>query len=95
MATANAINHHLHVANRPTIQQRQYDIALISEMYHTASLYHDDVIDKADLRRGKESANKRWGEKASVFGGNFVLATSYAKLAKLRDPKVICQDVVK
>lgn len=91
MAMAEAVNNHLGVANDQgsDIERRQYEIALISEMYHTASLYHDDVIDKAELRRGKDSANLRWGEKTSIFGGNYVIATSNVMLAKLRDPKVI------
>lgn len=89
MAMAEAVNHHLQVGNTSAIERRQYEIALISEMYHTASLYHDDVIDKAELRRGKDSANLLWGDKTSIFGGNYVIATSNIMLAKLRDPKVI------
>lgn len=41
----------------------QQTIAMISEMIHTASLIHDDIIDGADTRRGKPSVNKLWGEK--------------------------------
>lgn len=36
---------------------------MISEMIHTASLVHDDVIDDSDTRRGKNTINKVWGEK--------------------------------
>lgn len=41
----------------------QRSIAMISEMIHTASLVHDDVIDDSDTRRGKNTINKVWGEK--------------------------------
>lgn len=41
----------------------QRTIAMISEMIHTASLVHDDVIDGSDERRGKRSINEVWGEK--------------------------------
>lgn len=36
---------------------------MIAEMIHTASLVHDDVIDKADTRRGKPTVNARWGNR--------------------------------
>uniref|UniRef100_A0A672K2J1 Prenyl (decaprenyl) diphosphate synthase, subunit 1 n=1 Tax=Sinocyclocheilus grahami TaxID=75366 RepID=A0A672K2J1_SINGR len=41
----------------------QRSIAMISEMIHTASLVHDDVIDDSDTRRGKNTINKVWGER--------------------------------
>lgn len=36
---------------------------MVSEMIHTASLVHDDVIDESDLRRGRPTANARWGNR--------------------------------
>jgi hypothetical protein len=45
----------------------QYRIAMIAEMIHTASLVHDDVIDKADTRRGKPTVNARWGNRQVSF----------------------------
>lgn len=36
---------------------------MVTEMIHTASLIHDDIIDGADTRRGKPSVNKIWGER--------------------------------
>ena len=44
------------------------------ELIHTASLLHDDVVDDANLRRGRTSSNKLWGNKASVLVGDFMLA---------------------
>lgn len=41
----------------------QRAVAMISEMIHTASLVHDDVIDGSDKRRGKGTINEIWGEK--------------------------------
>lgn len=41
----------------------QRSIAMISEMIHTASLVHDDVIDDSDTRRGKNTINQVWGER--------------------------------
>ena len=50
MAMAEAVNTHLEVETNETLQRKQYEVAMISEMYHTSSLYHDDVIDNAEIR---------------------------------------------
>jgi len=42
---------------------KQRQIALFSEMVHSASLVHDDVIDQSDFRRGKPSVNALWNHK--------------------------------
>lgn len=50
------------------VQASQRSIAVITEMIHTATLLHDDVIDDANSRRGKQTVNHIWGErKVSVF----------------------------
>lgn len=46
-----------------TILNQQRQIALFSEMVHSASLVHDDVIDQSDYRRGKPSVNALWNHK--------------------------------
>ena len=58
------------------------------EMYHTASLYHDDVIDNADIRRGQPSVPAAWSTKHSVMGGDFVLATAYGMLSEIDNEEV-------
>mmetsp|Transcript_10093 Transcript_10093/g.18376 ORF Transcript_10093/g.18376 Transcript_10093/m.18376 type:complete len:397 (-) Transcript_10093:22-1212(-) len=69
--------------------ERQCRIAQISEMIHTASLLHDDVIDKSDARRGLKTINKLFGNKMAVLGGDFLLARASLTLARLEDPVVI------
>ena len=44
------------------------------EMTHLATLYHDDVIDEADTRRGVPSANDRWGNKVAILAGDYLFA---------------------
>lgn len=44
------------------------------QMIHTASLFHDDVIDVADARRGAPSANRAYGDKLAILAGDFLLA---------------------
>ncbi|WP_371618407.1 polyprenyl synthetase family protein [Streptomyces sp. NBC_00454] len=52
------------------------DAAVISELTHAASLYHDDVMDVARIRHGVPSANARWGNSVAVMAGNWLLATA-------------------
>lgn len=51
------------------------------ELIHTASLLHDDVVDGADARRGRASANARFGNSAAVLAGDLVLARGLALLS--------------
>lgn len=46
-----------------SLAESQKKIAMITEMLHTATLIHDDVIDASDTRRGKESINYVWGQR--------------------------------
>ena len=41
------------------LQRKQRQVSIISEMIHTASLVHDDILDKADTRRGKKAVNQK------------------------------------
>ena len=54
-------------------------LAAMIEFFHTATLLHDDVIDESALRRGRETANKIWGSKASILVGDY-LFTQYMQL---------------
>ena len=53
---------------------RRIQIAAAIELLHTATLMHDDVVDVADLRRGRPSANAIWGNRRAVLGGDFLYA---------------------
>ena len=75
-------------ADLEKLRVRQRQIGLISEMYHTASLVHDDVIDRADLRRGKPSLNKLWGQRRAVLAGDYTVAVSNLILGQMADPVV-------
>ncbi|WP_406200682.1 polyprenyl synthetase family protein [Kitasatospora sp. NBC_01560] len=54
--------------------------AAVAELVHLASLCHDDIMDGADTRRGRPSVHARWGERAAVLGGDWLLARA-AQLA--------------
>ncbi|MEA2014067.1 MAG: polyprenyl synthetase family protein [Thermodesulfobacteriota bacterium] len=67
---------------------RRFPLASVMEFIHTASLLHDDVIDHAVIRRGKPSANRVWGNSASVLVGDYLYSSSFAMLAEDGDQTV-------
>ncbi len=68
--------------------ERRYSLAAVMEFIHTASLLHDDVIDRADMRRGKNAANRVWGNSASVLVGDYLYSKAFKMLADDEDPAV-------
>jgi heptaprenyl diphosphate synthase len=57
--------------------------AVVVELTHLATLYHDDVMDEADVRRGVASINSRWGNSVAVLTGDFLFARASAIVAEL------------
>ena len=53
------------------------------ELVHLGSLYHDDVMDESDLRRGVETVNARWGNLQAILAGDFLLAKASEIAASL------------
>jgi octaprenyl-diphosphate synthase len=68
---------------------RAVRLACVVELLHTATLIHDDVVDAAPLRRGRPSANARWGDDASVLVGDHLYAKSFAMLVRDNDRGVM------
>lgn len=65
---------------------KRYEViqaAVVAELTHLATLYHDDVMDDAPLRRGVESANNRWGNTVAILTGDYLFAKCSALLAEL------------
>ena len=94
LSLAEAVNFHVfgpdntELANE--VMKKQRRIAQISEMYHTGSLYHDDVIDKSEERRSRPSVNFIWGSKRSVMSGDYVVSMANKILADLDNDEVNC-----
>ena len=73
--------------SQPTERHRR--LAEITEMIHTASLVHDDVVDEADLRRNVETVNSLFSNKIAVLAGDFLFAQSSWYLANLDNLEVV------
>lgn len=70
-----------------TIRHRR--LAEITEMIHTASLVHDDVVDEAELRRGVPTVHSSFGNRIAVLAGDFLFAQSSWYLANLDNLEVV------
>ncbi len=60
-----------------------YKLAIAFEYLHCATLFHDDVIDRADMRRGKPSVNEKFGTIAAILGGDFLHSRSMFLIGSL------------
>jgi hexaprenyl-diphosphate synthase len=88
--TTNPLAHSLsYPSSDSDILPSQRRLAEITELIHTASLLHDDVIDHSEARRGSPSANLAFGNKMAVLAGDFLLGRASVALARLRNSEVI------
>ncbi|BBX27525.1 polyprenyl synthetase family protein [Mycolicibacterium alvei] len=62
--------------------------AAVIELVHLATLYHDDVMDEAQMRRGAPSANARWGNNIAILAGDYLFATA-SRLVSLLGPDAV------
>lgn len=56
------------------------------EIFHNFTLLHDDLMDKADMRRGKATVHKKWNENTAILSGDGMLVLAYRYLAQTRQP---------
>ncbi|MGB1270916.1 MAG: octaprenyl diphosphate synthase [Endozoicomonas sp.] len=64
-------------------------LAAIIEFLHTATLLHDDVVDRSDLRRGRNTANAIWGNAPSVLVGDFLYSRAFQMMVGLENFKLL------
>ncbi len=69
--------------------RRHCKLAAAVEFIHTATLLHDDVVDKSDLRRGRKTANLIWGNSASVLVGDFLFSRAFEVMVEDGSLKVL------
>jgi octaprenyl-diphosphate synthase len=79
------------LANRYAGRRREGTIRLaaVVELLHSATLIHDDVIDSADTRRGRPSANSRWGNHRSVLAGDWLYMQSFQMALEERNFRIL------
>jgi octaprenyl-diphosphate synthase len=64
-------------------------LGAVVEMLHTATLVHDDIIDEADMRRGRPSANTTWGNSKCVLAGDWLYMQAFEAALEERNFKVL------
>src|SRR4030066_405258 len=64
-------------------------MASLIEFIHAATLLHDDVVDRAELRRGLKAANTIWGDEACVLVGDFLFTKSFSLMVESGNRKIL------
>jgi octaprenyl-diphosphate synthase len=67
----------------------RHSLAAVVEFIHTATLLHDDVVDESTLRRGRETANERFGNAASVLVGDFLYSRAFQMMVDVDNMRVM------
>ncbi|MCK7552052.1 octaprenyl diphosphate synthase [Marinobacter goseongensis] len=70
-------------------QDDHLKLAAVIEFLHTATLLHDDVVDTSDMRRGRSTANARWGNAPSVLVGDFLYARAFQMMVELQNLRIM------
>lgn len=66
-------------------REDQAVLAAVTELIHTCTLIHDDIIDKADTRRNSESFNKKWDNNVAVIFGDYLFSKAFSMTVQLED----------
>jgi octaprenyl-diphosphate synthase len=69
--------------------EQRFNLAAVVEFIHTATLLHDDVVDESTLRRGRPTANERFGNPASVLVGDFLYSRAFQMMLDAHDMRVM------
>lgn len=67
----------------------RFELAATVEFIHTATLLHDDVVDESALRRGRDTANARFGNAASVLVGDFLYSRAFQMMVSVNRMRVL------
>ena len=70
------------------------NFSLVYELFHTASLVHDDIMDKAEKRRGKKTLHFKYGLTPAIITGDLMLARCYSLLSQGADSPLISKDQI-
>lgn len=84
---------------RPTLMLLAYNLykddpqsilmpAVALETYHNFTLLHDDLMDRADMRRGKQTVHKKWGDNTAILSGDAMLVQAYERMVQVPADKI-------
>ena len=68
---------------------RDVNLAACVELIHAATLMHDDVIDNGEIRRGKKTLNRIWGNQSSILVGDYILSRCFEMMVDDGDQEVL------
>ena len=68
--------------------QAALSVASAVEMFHNFTLLHDDIMDNADVRRGKPSVKAQWGDNVAILSGDTMMIYAYRLLSQVPDHKL-------
>ena len=71
------------------VNEVTYNVALALELFHNASLLHDDVVDESAERRGQASVNATYDNKVAVLVGDYILSTALLHVARTHSEKIV------
>lgn len=74
------------------IHEDAYKAAMAVELFHNFSLIHDDIMDKAPLRRGKTTVHMKYGDNTAILSGDALLVYAYQQLSQMQTPHL--QDIL-
>ena len=77
------------VAPNKPFNENHFNLAVIVELLHNATLVHDDVLDEAKLRRNVKTYNQRWGNEMAIIFGDYLFARLFSRITKLESSKLL------
>ena len=68
--------------------REHHQLGSLVEFIHTATLLHDDVVDDADISRGRQTARKVWGNQVSILVGDYLYSKAMCQVVEFRSQKI-------
>ena len=70
------------------IEEDAWDMAIALELFHNFTLIHDDIMDKAPLRRGKPTVHAQYGSSTAILAGDVMMVVGYDYISRIRSPHI-------
>ncbi len=70
------------------IEEDAWEMAIALELFHNFTLIHDDIMDKAPLRRGKPTVHAQYGSSTAILAGDVMMVVGYDYISRIRSPHI-------